>query len=339
MLEITPKGLYCKQGDFYIDPWLPVSHAIITHAHSDHAKWGCKQYLSHHLSEPILRLRLGVDISLQTLEYNEAIILNGVKVSLHPAGHIIGSAQIRLEYKGEIWVVSGDYKTEPDNISTPFEPVRCHTFITECTFGLPVFNWQAQNIIMEDIQIWWQKNSHEGKTSVLFGYPLGKTQRLLKNLDPLHGSILAHGAVWNVNEAFRNVGVDLPSMELITRETSSEKFNGAMILAPPSALGSSWMRKFKSVETAMVSGWMNLRGAKRRRPVDKGFVLSDHADWKGLLQAVKETGATKILATHGYKSTFAKYLTEQGYDAYEVDTLWEGEATDEKEPEILDPIN
>jgi putative mRNA 3-end processing factor len=339
LLEFKEKGLYCTQGDFYIDPWLPVPKAIITHAHSDHAKWGCKHYLSHYLSEPILRLRLGADISLQTLEYSEEIIINGVKVSLHPAGHIIGSAQVRLEYKGEIWVVSGDYKVEPDNISTPFEAVRCHTFITECTFGLPVFNWQAQDKVMDDVHTWWRKNKNEGKTSVLFGYPLGKTQRLLKNLDSEYGPILAHGAVWNVNEAFRNIDIDLPSIELITRETHPGKFDGAMILAPPSALGSLWMRRYKSAETAMVSGWMNLRGAKRRRPVDKGFVLSDHADWKGLLQAIKETGATKILATHGYKASFAKYLTEQGYDAYEVETLWEGEGLEEKEPEIIDPTN
>ena len=339
MLEFKENGLYCTQGDFYIDPWRPVPLAIITHAHSDHARWGCQHYLSHHLSAPILRLRLGADISLETLEYQETIYINGVKITLHPAGHIIGSAQIRLEYGGEIWVVSGDYKVEEDNISTPFEPVQCHTFITECTFGLPVFNWQPQAIIMDEIHTWWNRNRTEGKTSVLFGYPLGKTQRLLKNLDPNNGTVLAHGAVWNTNEAFRNIGVDLPAMELITKETDAKKFEGAMILAPPSALGTSWMRKFKSKETAMVSGWMNLRGAKRRRPVDKGFILSDHADWKGLLWAIKETGATKILATHGYKSTFAKYLSEQGYEAYEVDTLWEGEGIDEQEPETIDPTN
>lgn len=331
MLEFNDNGLYCTQGDFYIDPWRPVPKAIITHAHADHSRPGCTAYLSHTLSEPIMRIRLGADIVVQTLAYGEQITINGVHISLHPAGHIIGSAQVRLEYKGEIWVVSGDYKIELDNISTPFEPVRCHTFITECTFGLPVFNWQPQQNVFNDINNWWQKNQSEGKLSVLFGYPLGKTQRLLKNLQPSTGEVLAHGAVWNVNEAFRQNGVDLPAMKLIDKTFDIKQHTGAMILAPPSALGTPWMRKFKSAETAMVSGWMNLRGAKRRRPVDKGFVLSDHADWKGLLWAIKETGASKILATHGYKSSFAKYLNTQGYEAYEVDTLWEGEATDEVE--------
>src|SRR5687767_15681366 len=153
LIEFSDKGLYCRQGDFYIDPWKPVDRAIITHAHSDHARWGSKYYLCHRQTKPLLRLRLGEN-NFQGVEWEETTDINGVKVSLHPAGHMIGSSQIRVEHKSEVWVVSGDYKIEDDGLSGKFEPVACNTFITESTFGLPIYNWKTQSEIFRDIQDW-----------------------------------------------------------------------------------------------------------------------------------------------------------------------------------------
>lgn len=329
MIEFTDKGIYCAKANVYIDPWVPVDKALITHAHSDHAYPGCQSYLATKLSESILRIRLGSEINLQTVSYGETIFINGVKFSFHPAGHIIGSAQIRIESDGEIWVVSGDYKLENDGISGNFEPVRCHSFITESTFALPIFKWKPQQQVYNEINEWWKKNKSEGKASILLGYPLGKSQRLLTNLDPSIEKIWTHGAVWNVNQALINDGAKLPDAPKITHDISKSDFEGSIILAPPSALTSPWIRKFKPYSSGLVSGWMALRGAKRRRPVDRGFILSDHADWSGLLQAIEATGAQKIVATHGYKSVFTRYLREKGFEAYEADTLWEGEVVEE----------
>ena len=179
LLTFTKNGIFCPLADVYIDPSRPVKRAIVTHAHSDHARWGNKFYLSHKLNEQILRLRLGKDITLQTVDYKESIDINGVKVSFHPAGHIWGSCQIRVSYKDEVWVVSGDYKLENDGFSDAFEPVQCHAFITESTFGLPVFKWQPQETVYNDIRAWWNENASNGKTSILTAYALGKAQRLI----------------------------------------------------------------------------------------------------------------------------------------------------------------
>jgi putative mRNA 3-end processing factor len=332
LLQFTEKGIYCPLADVYIDPWVPVERAIITHAHSDHAKPGCNYYLAHTLCAPVLRLRLGADIILQELPYGETLFMNGVKISLHPAGHIIGSAQVRIEHSGEVWVVSGDYKIHNDGVSEAFESVKCDTFITECTFGLPVFKWRPQQEVFHEINQWWQQNKEEGKTSVLFGYPLGKSQRLLFNIDRNIGNVFAHGAIYNTNEVLRLAGAPLPEIRKVNPETN-QQYNGALILAPPSALQSPWMKKFKPFSTGIASGWMNLRGAKRRNPVDRGFVISDHADWEGLIEAVKSTGASRIFATHGYKSAFSRYLSDLGYEASEVETLWEGEVMEATESE------
>lgn len=325
LLEFTDKGIYCPQANVYIDPWQQVEKAIITHAHGDHARRGMGAYLAHRTSEAVLRLRLGVDIQLQTVEYGEVIYMNGVEVSLHPAGHIYGSAQIRLAYQGEVWVVSGDYKLENDGLSQPFEPVQCHTFITESTFGLPIYNWKPQVEIMEDINSWWRENQEQGKASVLFAYSLGKAQRILKNIDTSIGRIYVHGAVWNTNEALRQDGAVLPEVHRVTNLLEKKLYQGSLIVAPPSAAGNSWVRKFQPAITGVASGWMNLRGAKRRKAVDRGFVLSDHADWQGLNEAVAATGAERVYVTHGYQAVFARYLREKGLEAYEVSTLFEGE--------------
>ncbi|WP_142784027.1 ligase-associated DNA damage response exonuclease [Changchengzhania lutea] len=323
LLVFNDKGIYCEQANVYLDPWRPVDKAIITHGHADHSRYGHKQYITHHTNVPIISHRLG-KISVSGKDYNEVFIINNVKFSLHPAGHIIGSSQVRVEHKGEVWVFTGDYKTEDDGISVPFEPVKCDTFITECTFGLPAFKWIPQGQVFSDINNWWAANKSEGKSSILFGYSLGKAQRLLKYLDPSIGEIYTHAAIENMTDVLRPF-VEFPKTIRITKETPKDAFKGNIILAPPSAHGGSWIRKMVPYVTASASGWMTFRGARRRRAIDKGFVLSDHCDWEGLLTAIQATGAEKIITTHGYTDIFAKYLREQGYDARTEKTQYEGE--------------
>ena len=313
LLQFTNKGIYCKEAKVYLDPWKPVDKAIISHGHADHSRWGHKEYITHYRNVPIISHRLG-EINVTGKEWGETFVINNVKFSLHPAGHIIGSSQIRVEHKGEVWVFTGDYKTENDGISTPYEPIKCHTFITECTFGLPAFKWMPQAEVLEDINSWWAENRAEGKTSILFGYSLGKAQRLLKYLNTDIGKIYTHGAIENMTEVLRPL-VDFPPTTLITKETKKEELLGNIVLAPPSAHGSTWIRKMVPYVTASASGWMTFRGARRRRAIDKGFVLSDHCDWPGLLLSIKETGAEKIISTHGYTDIFSRYLRTLGYDA------------------------
>lgn len=329
LLQFTEKGIYCEQANVYIDPWKPVDYAIITHAHADHSRWGNKFYLSHHLSKPIIQHRLGQDISIESMGYAENRNINGVQFSFHPAGHIIGSAQVRVEYKGEVWVASGDYKLEDDGFCAPFEPIKCNVFITECTFGLPVFKWKPQVEVFAEINGWWQKNKAEGKATVLAGYSLGKAQRILQGLDPTIGKIYTHGAIEKTNEIIRNMGVNLNDTIYVTPEIAKKEFEGSLIIAPPGALGTSWQKKFPAYEVGMASGWMNVRGTRRRQSVDRGFVLSDHADWQGLNTAIKATGCEKVIVTHGYTNIFSKWLNDQGIETQVEDTEFEGEMAEE----------
>jgi putative mRNA 3-end processing factor len=336
LLQFTGKSIYCAQADTHIDPWIPVDRAIITHAHSDHARWGSRHYLAHKDSEAILRLRLGSDISLQTVEYGEKFMINQVEFSLHPAGHIIGSAQVRVAYHGEVWVASGDYKLEDDHFSAPFEPVKCNVFITESTFGLPIYKWEPQQKIFAEINNWWAQNQAQDKTSILMGYSLGKMQRILKGIELGDQEIYAHGAIYILNEKLREAGFNLPKLTLVTKETDKKLFRGALVLAPPSVDGSTWIRKFNPFSLGYCSGWMALRGAKNRRAVDQGFVLSDHVDWADLNKAVVESGAEKVYVTHGYTSIFSRWLNDKGIEAGEVTTMYghedetaEGPGTDE----------
>ncbi|MBK9732538.1 MAG: ligase-associated DNA damage response exonuclease [Chitinophagaceae bacterium] len=325
LLQFTDKGIYCEAGDFYIDPHKPVNRAIITHAHSDHAYRGHQVYLAHRQSVPVMRQRLGADINVHSLEYNEKIIHNGVTVSLHPAGHIIGSSQVRVELNGEVWVASGDYKTEDDGISTPFEPVKCNTFISESTFGLPVYQWKAQQRIFDEIESWWKRNQERGMASVLLCYALGKAQRILCGIDLSTGPIYAHGAIENVNEVLRKNGSPVPEVKRITAENKREDFRNALILATAAVQNTSWLAKLKPYSIGFASGWMQIRGNKRRGAHDIGFALSDHADWNGLNNAVKATGAERVFVTHGYTYQFARWLREKGLDAQEVTTSYQGE--------------
>jgi len=329
LLQFTEKGIFCERANVYIDPWKPVDYAIITHAHADHSRWGNKFYLCHHLSKPIIQYRLGVDIHIESMEYLEVRTINGVEFSFYPAGHIIGSAQVRVAYKGEIWVASGDYKLEDDGFSTPFEPIKCNTFITECTFGLPVFKWQDQKDVFEDINSWWRKNKEEEKVTILTGYSLGKAQRLIQGVDPSIGKIFTHGAIEKTNEIVRMMGVGLNETTYVTPEINKKDYIGALVIAPPSALGTSWQKKFQPFEVGIASGWMKMRGPRRRRSVDRGFVLSDHADWEGLNTAIKATECERVIVTHGYTNIFSKWLNDQGIETQIEATEFEGELLDE----------
>ena len=323
LLEFNDKGIYCEAAGVYLDPWKPVDKAIISHGHADHARWGHKQYITHTSNVPIIKHRIG-DIEVAGKEWGESFSINNVKFSFHPAGHIIGSSQIRVEHNGEVWVFTGDYKTEDDGVAVPFEPVKCHTFITECTFGLPAFKWVPQQQVIDDINTWWQENRDDGKTSILFGYSLGKAQRLLKHLDTSIGKIYTHGAIENMTEVLREQAT-FPETTRVTREIKKEEIKGNIVLAPPSAHGSTWIRKMVPYVTASASGWMTFRGARRRRAIDRGFVLSDHCDWQSLLKSIKETGCDKVICTHGYTDIFSRFLREQGYDARTEETQYEGE--------------
>ena len=323
LLIFNSKGIYCPKAQVYLDPWKPVKNAIITHGHSDHARFGHKNYLTHHSNIPIIRHRLG-PVNMQGVNWNEAFQINGVTFSLHPAGHILGSSQVRVEYKGEVWVFTGDYKDEDDGVCVAYYPIKCHTMITECTFGIPAFKWKPQERVFTEINQWWENNQKEGKTSVLFGYTLGKAQRILKYLDTSIGKIYTHGAVENMTEVLRPQ-LDLPETHLITKDIAGKEIVGNMVVAPPSAHGTPWMRKFVPFETGTCSGWMAFRGARARRSTDKGFVLSDHCDWQGLLKSIKASGAERVICTHGYTDIFSKYLSEVGYQASVENTDYDGE--------------
>ena len=319
LIQFTDRGLYCPHGGFYIDPWRPVDRAVITHGHSDHARWGNKSYLCHHHTLPILQLRLGPN-HYQSVDWNEPVIMNGVKVSLHPAGHIIGSSQVRVEYLGEVWVVSGDYKCENDGLSGQFEIVPCNTFITESTFGLPIYNWKPQQEIYADMQQWIKELNNDGKTAVLTAYSLGKAQRILQPISETGIPIFLHGAVYNVHRTLVDAGWKLPSAKRVELDAPKESFKKSVVIVPGSAIGSPWMKRFTPYAVGSCSGWMQVRGNVRRRNVDAGFALSDHADWNGLLQTIKATGAEKVFVTHGFQSAFSRYLNEIGIEAGEVKT-------------------
>lgn len=332
----TPQGLYCPAGGFHIDPWRPVARALITHAHADHARPGHGHYLAAASGEHVLRARLG-SIALQTLAYGERITLNGVAVSLHPAGHVLGSAQVRLEHAGRVWVVSGDYKLGPDATCAPFEPVRCDVFITESTFGLPVYRWSPQAEVFAQIDAWWEANAAAGRASVLFCYAFGKAQRILAGVDANIGPIVVHGAVEPLNAAYRASGIVLPPTMRVSDVTDKALFKRALVLAPPSAAGSPWMKRFGDYSDAFASGWMQLRGARRRRALDRGFVLSDHADWPGLQQAIAATGAQRVIVTHGQVPVMVRWLREQGLQAEAFETEFGDEREDAAEMAVATP--
>jgi putative mRNA 3-end processing factor len=329
MLVESPDGLYCPSGGFYIDPWRPVERALITHAHGDHARAGNRAYLCATPGAGLLRRRFGADAVIEHLSYREPITLGSVRVSFHPAGHVLGSSQIRLETAGEgVWVVAGDYKRVPDPTCDVFDIVPCDTFITESTFGLPIYRWDPTETVVREILEWWQQNEVERKTSVLFCYTIGKAQRVLAELARhTNRRVLVHGMMLAAIDAYREAGVDMLRVDPATERPRGSSFAGELVLAPLSARGTPWMRRLGLVSDAFASGLMRVRGVRRQRAFDRGFVLSDHADWPALLHTITDTGASRILATHGHAEPFARELTRRGWTAGVIRTAWEGEFT------------
>lgn len=316
LLESTQNGLYCPAGDFYIDPWRPVDRAIITHAHGDHARSGSASYLCSDSGVNVLRQRIGEGAVIQGIRCGETISIKGVNIALFPAGHILGSVQVRVEHQGEVWVFSGDYNTQPNPTCAAFESVRCHTFIGESTFGLPIYHWLDSSEIFSQIHAWWKQNQSDGVCSILFAYALGKAQRVLHGLDASIGPIYAHGAIHSFTPAYAAAGVRLPELLRANEKGTLKDRSKALVLAPPSARGSPWLRRFGVASHAFASGWMAVRGARRRRNVDRGFVLSDHADWQGLLSAVKATGCDRVGITHGFTEPLARWFKEEGKESF-----------------------
>lgn len=320
LLSMTREGLYCEAGGFHIDPWRPVARAVTTHAHSDHARPGSSAYLAATPGARILRKRLGEGIALQAVRYGETIRIGSTTVSLHPAGHLLGSSQVRIEHHGEVWVVTGDFKRHADPTCEPYEPLQCHGLVMECTFGLPVYRWRPDAEVFAGINEWWSRNADNGITSLLYGYALGKAQRLLAGLDPSIGPILVHGAVDSLLACYKEEGIPLPATLPATTDNAKAHKGKAIVIAPPSAAGTSWTRKFAPFSTAFASGWMQVRGMRRRRALDRGFVVSDHADWPALVATAKESGAQEIWATHGQTSAFSRYLSGLGITATPLET-------------------
>jgi putative mRNA 3-end processing factor len=332
LIEPAAGGLYCEAGGFHIDPWSPVDRAIISHAHGDHLRYGSRAYLCADAARRLVEHRLGGRTGIESIPYGEAVSINGVRVSFHPAGHILGSAQVRVEHGGEVWVASGDYKRAADPTCAPFEPVPCHTFITEATFALPLFRWDPPQRTVAEICDWWSEMREAGRPAVLFAYALGKTQRVLAELAHCTDRpVFVHGALMDLTEVYRASGVRLPELRRATDTARGTSFKGELIAAPLSARGSTWMRRFAEHSSAFASGWMRIRGARRRRGYDRGFALSDHADWDGLLRTVEETGAGRVFVTHGYTHQLARYLAERGLDAQPWQTQYEGEPEGDSE--------
>ena len=325
-----PAGFYCPAGDFYIDPLRPVDRAIITHGHADHARPGSKAYLTSSSGLPLVRKRVNSQ-QIEGLPFRETRTIGNAIVSLHPAGHLLGSAQVRVEVSGRVSVITGDYKREPDPTCEMFEVVKCHHLVTECTFGLPVYRWPDMATVFDEIHDWWRANQEVGRTSVLLCYALGKAQRVLAGLDPNIGTILLHGAMTNFDQWYREAGIHLPPAQKVTTDLARRHKGKALVLAPPSAAGTTWIRKFTPCSLAFASGWMLLRGTRRRRAVDRGFVVSDHADWPSLLDTIQSTSAEEVWATHGYTGPLVRYLRQTGINAREVATRF-GDGDENEEP-------
>jgi putative mRNA 3-end processing factor len=328
MLVESPAGLFCPAGAFHIDPWEPVDRAIITHAHGDHARPGSTAYLCAPPSVALLQRRFGADIRIQALPYGERVTMGDVRVSLHAAGHVLGSAQVRVEGAAGVWVVSGDYKRATDPTCAPFEPVPCDTFVTESTFGLPIYRWDAAAAVIDEIAAWWSANGDAGRSSVLFCYTIGKAQRVLAELARVtERAVYVHGMMLPMIEAYRHAGVAMLPVKMATDTPRGTSFAGELVLAPLSARGTPWMRRLGDVSDGFASGLMRVRGVRRQRAFDRGFVLSDHADWPGLLDTIAATGAAHVLVTHGHAEALARHLREHGVESGVIRTAWEGEPT------------
>jgi len=341
LLELTDHGLHCPAGGFYIDPWKPVDHAIITHAHADHARPGSQRYVCADPGRAVLAQRVQKDAAIDTLAFGQQQPFGDVTVSLHPAGHLLGSAQVRIErnhgQRRHVTVFTGDYKTDADASCAAFELVPCDTFITESTFGLPIYRWPHPDVVFGEMNQWWKHNQSNNRNSLVIAYALGKAQRVLAGVDRSIGPILVHGSVAKFVDVYRDAGIDLPEVIHATRDTIKQHKGRALVVAPGSVIGSPWMRRLNPVSAAMASGWMRVRGRRRNHSLDRGFVLSDHVDWPALMRTIEQTGATRVGVTHGYTEPVVRVLRGRGLEAFELKTRYTGESADAREDDDATP--
>jgi len=299
LLKPTPAGLCCARGGFHIDPMRPVDRALITHGHSDHARPGHGAVLATQETLDIMRLRYGDNFarSTQAIRYGESVDLGGVKVSFHPAGHVLGSAQIAVEAEGTCIVASGDYKDAADPTCTPLEIVKCDVFITEATFGLPVFRFGAVETQIEKLLR--SVSVFPERAHLVGAYSLGKAQRVMKLVRQAgyDKPIYLHGALDKITQYYAQ-RMDLGELRLVSGAKKAE-LGGAIAIAPPSSLTDLWSRRFPDPVTAFASGWMRVRARARQRGIELPLVISDHADWDGLTATIKATGASEVWVTHG----------------------------------------
>lgn len=322
-LQVLEQGLFCPPGNFFIDAWRPVPTCVVTHAHGDHAYSGHGLYIATEESLQIIRKRMYSDVPSKPVKYGEKFKMGDCWVSLHPAGHILGSSQVRIEYNGIVTVISGDYKRGFDATCAPFEVIECDIFVTESTFALPIYQWPTNEEIAKQVYSWWEENASNNHPSLLFCYSLGKAQRLMSLLaDHTDKQVHLHGAVFSLSKLYESMGIKMIPFSAVSESAKGTSFAKELILAPPSAVGTPWMKRFPSSRTAFASGWMEVRGTRRRKALDRGFVLSDHADWNDLIKTIDETKAKIVLTTHGNSGTLARFLREtRNLDARELKGL------------------
>ena len=313
LLRPDAGGLYCEAGDFWIDPLQPVGRAIVTHAHADHARAGSGDYHTASDNLPILAARIGEGAPHHGHEWGRPFELGDTRVTLFPAGHIFGSSWVRIESDAGTWGVSGDFKRAADPTCPPFHPEPVDVWLTECTFGLPVYRWPAPEQVIDEILQWWRDCRKANRPAVLFCYALGKAQCILAELaGRTDEAVWLHGAMRPLVDAYREAGVAMLPTRLVSEAEKAEKFAGQLVLAPPSAAGSTWMRRFPGHSAGFVSGWMRIRGNRRRRGYDRGFVMSDHADWPALVDTVADMKASRVITIHGNGEALAGYLGARG---------------------------
>jgi putative mRNA 3-end processing factor len=295
-----------------------VDHAVVTHAHSDHARRGSKNYYCTNSGESLLRARIGKNISATSFHFGTQFKLGEVTLSFHPAGHILGSAQVRIEHHGHVWVASGDYKRDADPTCEPFETVTCDVFITEATFGTPAYQWNKEADLGQEIFDWWNENAKKNLNSVLFAYSLGKAQRVL-GLLAKHAkrAVICHSAATPLNDCYRQQGVHLAPTKCMSEVSLSQKYQGELFLLPQAFLKSSESHILgDNYQTAFASGWMAKSGSRFNSSYDKGFLLSDHADWNDLVRTVQESKAKKVYVQHRGQGALVKHLNHLGIKAY-----------------------
>ena len=311
LIKFKDGNLYCELADIWIDPSKPVKRALITHAHFDHFTFGCEEYLSTKETAVLIKKRVGDNVNIKPFGYGEEFKINGINISFHPSGHILGSSQIRFIFAGEKWLITGDYKLQKDETCKKYEIVKTDYLISECTFGLPIFKWDQTKNIAINISKW--INNSPDKTSLLFCYSLGKAQRLLNEINKTNfeGNIYTHASIHKMNDCYRQLGICIKDTIKIENKKKIDDLKGNLILLPPSLSKGSYLKNFKNIQTAFASGWMSIRALRNRSGYDKGFAISDHADWEGILEVVKKSEAKNVFFHHGDSEALSKYLSEK----------------------------